>query len=183
MQRLFNIDKWQLLEDGKAVNFGNDAPRRIRLDVNAPDAAKLFYADGDGRITFLARVHGRDRIEFACYGAFSLTADGGDIWFDTVDGEDFSFTIPDAVIITKIAERRARNHEFELMQYKMNQNLERRMQEQRDELERLWSRQQAAAAAAAPVAPAPSPSGAPAPEPAPAAPTDVNFEGVHVPAG
>lgn len=148
MQRIFNVDKWSLLEDGKSVSFGKVEPRRVRLHVNAPDPAKLFYSDADGGVTFLARVLGRDVVEFGAYGEFSLTAEGGDIWFDTVDGEDFSFSIPDAVIITKITERRARNPELEMMQYLMNQNIQKRLDAQRDELVQLWSRQQAAGAAA-----------------------------------
>lgn len=170
MQRLFNINKWQLLENGKAVNFENPHPRRVRIDVNAPDRAKLFYVDGEGEITFLAVVDGRDRVEFGCYGEFGLTAEGGDIWFDTVDGEDFSFSIPDAVIITKIAQRRARNPEFEMMQFKMNQNLEIRMEQQRRELEELWSRQRALEPAPA-TQPAPTGNGGTGgTEPAPAEP-------------
>lgn len=149
MQRIFNVDKWSLLEDGKSVSFGKVEPRRVRLHVNAPDPAKLFYSDPDGTVTFLARVLGRDVVEFGAYGEFSLTAEGGDIWFDTVDGEDISFSIPDAVIITKITERRARNPELEMMQYMMNRNIQRRLDAQRDELVQLWARQQAVAAAAA----------------------------------
>lgn len=174
MQRIFNVDKWSLLEDGKSVSFGKVEPRRVRLHVNAPDPAKLFYSDPDGTVTFLARVLGRDVVEFGAYGEFSLTAEGGDIWFDTVDGEDISFAIPDAVIITKITERRARNPELEMMQYMMNQNIQRRLDAQRDELVELWARQQAAAAAVATQS-APAGSGASSSaEPEPAASADAS---------
>lgn len=157
MQRMFNIDKWQLLNDGKSVNFGNTEQRRVKIDFNAPHPVAIYYADEDGNITFLAAVHGRDTVEFATPGAFSLTADGGEVWFDTVDGEDYSFAIPDAVVLTKIVNRRPRNPELERMQFLMNQNIEMRMEAQRRELEQLFSARSAAAPA-----PAKQPAGAPA---------------------
>lgn len=149
MQRIHNVDKWQRVEDQRAVNFGKEQPRRVRLDVNAPDAVKLFYSDGNGETMFLARVVGRDVLEFTTTGAFSLTVDGGDLWFFSVDGEDYSFEIPDAVILTRIAERRPRNPEFELMQYHANRNIELRLQQMRLELDAEWRRREQAAPAAA----------------------------------
>lgn len=169
MQRITNVNKWSVIEDGKAMHFGNTEPRRVKIEVNAPDPVRLYYADGDGNITFLARVLGRDVVQFGADGEFSISADGADCWVYTVDGEDFSFSIPDAVIITKIAERRARNPEFEFMQYKMNQNLERRMEAQRLELEQLWDRRQAAIAAETTQPPAPVGGSGGEPQPAPAA--------------
>lgn len=167
MQRLFNMDKWFLVEVGKSISFGNREPRRIRLDVNAPSFAQLYYSDGDGRVTFLATVRGRDVVEFAAYGEFSITVSGCDCWMYTIDGEDLSFSIPDAVIFTRIVERRARNPELEMMQHMMNRNLELRMAAQRDELEQLWNRRDAAAKAAPVVAPAAKPDAAPGKEPKP----------------
>lgn len=140
MQRIYNVDKWQHCPDGRAVNFANTEPRRVRLDVNAPDAVKLFYSDGNGELMFLGRVVGRDVIEFHAAGEFSITADGSDFWFYTIDGEEFFFDIPDAVILTKIADRRPRNPEFELMQYHANRNMELRMEQMRRELDSEWRR-------------------------------------------
>lgn len=149
MQRLYNVDKWQRCPDGQAVNFSRTDARRVRLDVNAPDPVKLFYSDGEGELMFLGRVVGRDVLEFQCHGEFAVTADGSDFWFFTVDGEDFSFAVPDAVILTKIAERRPRNPEFELMQYHANRNIELRMEHMRRELDESWARRLAAAPASA----------------------------------
>lgn len=149
MQRAFNIEKWKMIPDGGAVAFAGTAARRVRLDVNAPFEARLSYADSEGEVTFLAKVYGRDVIEFAAYGEFSIIAEGGDVWFYTIDGEVTSFTIPDAVILTKIIERRPRNPELELMNYHMKQNMERRLAAQRAELEELWNKRDTAARAAA----------------------------------
>jgi len=165
MQRIGNIDKWFLVEQDKAITFANPEPRRIRLDVNSPSPSQLFYSDGNGEITFLANVHGRDVIELRADGEFSVTVQGADCWMYTIDGEDLSFSIPDAVTLTKLIERRARNPELELMQHMLNQNIERRLNAQRDELDQLWNRREAARAAAAVVTPAPEPVVAPAPKP------------------
>lgn len=145
MQRLTNIDKWRCVEAGKAMNFENDAVRRIRLDVNAPTEVSLFYATGDGEVYFLARVVGRDVIEFATHGGtFSITVEDGDCWVYTIDGEDVSFSVPDAVVFTKLFERRARNPEVEMMAHAMRENTRRMMEQQANELERVLSRREAA---------------------------------------
>lgn len=137
MQRLHNVDKWFEVEPGKAVNFGNPDPRFVRLDVNCAGVAALYYSDGDGETRFLARVSGRDVIEFRSYGEFSITVDGSAVWMYTIDGEDISFSIPDAVKLTKLVERRARNPELELMRHMMNRNLESRLNAMRDEMARI----------------------------------------------
>lgn len=150
MQRIQNIADWQKVEDGKALNMLGGVTRRVRLDVNAPDAVRLWFVDGDGQMTFLARVVGRDVLEFvAGQQDFAIIAEGGECWFQSVDGENLAFSIPDAVTMTKLIERRPRNHEMELMMYMQNQNLERRLAQQANELEALWNRREAVAAAAA----------------------------------
>lgn len=168
MQRLFNLDKWQEVGDGLAVNFAKAEPRRVRLDVNAPDAVRVFHSDGNGVVTFLARVLGRDVLEFAVDGEFAITVDGGSLWLFTVDGEDVSFEPSSSPILTKIAERRPRNLEFEMMQYEANRNMEMRMERMRRELDAEWSRRITAnpAAAVKPSAKGNGPVDKPEPEPA-----------------
>lgn len=139
MQRLHNIDKWEFAEANKAVNFETAVPRKVRLDVNAPGEVGITYVDSNGLEVFLGLVRGRDVLEFTTTGEFALIPDGN-IWFYTIDGVKATFSIPDAVTLTRIAERRARNLEFEMMQYEMNRNLERRLAEQRDQLEQLLAR-------------------------------------------
>lgn len=154
MQRLTNVDKWFVLEAGKSLNFENAAPRKIRLDVNAEAPARLYYVDGNGETTFLALVSGRDVVEFYNHGEFAVTADGADVWLYTIDGEDVSFSIPEAETFTKLVERRTRNPEVEMMQYMMKANMQAMLDAQRDEMARLLDqRDQAARAAAAQPAP------------------------------
>lgn len=144
MQRLHNLDKWKELPEGHTANFENTHARRVRLDVNAPFPVRLYAHDGNGETTFLALVSGRDVIEFAASGEVGVTVEGGGVWLHTVDGENLAFEIPQAESFTKLIERRPRNHELELMNYMMNQNIERRLAAQRDELVALWGRREAA---------------------------------------
>lgn len=154
MQRIFNMEKWQQVPDGQSVNFGHNEPRRIRIDVNAPVATGVYYADGNGVITFIARVIGRDVLEFFAGGEFALSVEGGPLWISTVDGEDISFEPSTMPTLTKLAERRPRNPEFELMQYHANRNIELRMERMRRELDEEWNRR---------IAPSPAPAEKPAP--------------------
>lgn len=150
MQRIQNMASWQKVEDGKALNMLGGAMRRVRLDVNAPDAVRLWFVNGNGEMTFLARVVGRDVLEFVGSSEdFAIIVEGGECWFQSIDGEKLAFAIPDAVTMTRLIERRPRNHEMELMMFMQNQNLERRLAAQRDELAALWDRREAAARAAA----------------------------------
>ena len=145
MQRLHNVDKWFQVEAGKAVNFGaSTEPRHVRLDVNSEGVSYLYYADGDGVTRYLARVEGRDVIEFRSTGEFSITVEGSDVWMYTIDGEDLSFKIPDARKLTKLIERRPRDPALELMEYQMRRNMDERMRAIADEMERRLNRHIAA---------------------------------------
>lgn len=156
MQRLHNITKWTHVQNGGAMNFEDERERRIRLDVNAAGKASLFYVDGDGETTLLGLVEGRDVIEFQTHGgSFSIAVEDSDVWVFTIDGENVSFSIPDAQTFTKLVERRTRNPETEMMQYMMQRNFEKMVEQQRDELVRvLDQRDKALAAATAKPAPA-----------------------------
>lgn len=150
MQRIQNMASWQKVEDGKALNMLGGAMRRVRLDVNAPEAVRLWFVNGNGEMTFLARVVGRDVLEFVGSSEdFAIIVEGGECWFQSIDGEILAFSIPDAVTMTRLIDRRPRNHEMELMMFLQNQNLERRLAAQRDELAALWDRREAVARAAA----------------------------------
>lgn len=154
MQKIADINKWARVEAGKALNFAGTQPRRVRLEVNAPAQCGIWYVDTNGNVTFLATVSGRDVIEFKSTGEFALQFEG-DCYIYTVDSEDFSFSIPDAVTFTEIMTRRARNPEVELMNYMMKRNMEMMRETQKHEFERMWTeRERIAAANAAQPAPA-----------------------------
>lgn len=149
MQRIFNLDKWTVIPDGKALDFNTDRPRVVRLDVNCAGTANLYVVQKDeGEAAFLARIVGRDVIEFHSAGGFSIVCDGDPVSVYSVDGETWTFHDPAPVIFTRIHERRARNPDLELVMARMAQNMERRLAVQADELARLFERREAARAAA-----------------------------------
>lgn len=144
MQKLGNIDKWESLQPGSALAFGNVHPRTVRLEVNSLDPAGLYYVDGNGEVTFIGRVLGRDVVEFKTVGEFSLQVEGGEVWFYTLDSEEFAFEKPDAVSLTRLVERRQRNPDIERIEYLMRANMEAIVENQRVEMERILDQRDAA---------------------------------------
>lgn len=157
MQKLFNLAKWRSLEEGEFVEFANPRPRNVRLEVNAAQETRLYISHaGDDDQTFLALIKGRDILEFASEGAFSIMADGGAVAFYTADGEDITVAPVDPLSYTRIVERRQRNPEIEHMMHMVQLNVEKRLAKQAADFElrlaaesRIARRDAAAAAAAA----------------------------------
>lgn len=149
MQRIFNVDKWRSLPEGGAVTFANSRPRMVRLEVNTPGEAQLWIAsEGDPNPVLLGRVLGRDTLEFfPPAGPFDLMVSGSDAFFYTSDGMDVSHTAEAPVIFTKVKERRAMSPEFRRMAELMNANLNRRLQQQAHDLDRLFEERERARAA------------------------------------
>lgn len=138
MQRMQQITKWKKLEHGQAQTFADGPERRIRLDVNAPDMVQLWYSDGDGVTTFLANVIGRDVIEFHSHGGtFSIHADGGELWYYTVDGEVTSVGFPESVSFARVAERRVMSMEAQMIRYEALRNREQMQEYMQLELRRM----------------------------------------------
>lgn len=145
VQRLHNISKWATLEDGQVIKFNSPKKREVRLEVNS-SGCELYYVAEDGTVKFLAFIRGRDVIEFITDGQFGISCDGGECSFYTADGEDVSFEVIDAVIFTSIVERRRRNPELELMELRMMQNINSRLERQRHELVDYYARRERYAA-------------------------------------
>lgn len=145
--KLWNISDWEkvdseqlLLLDGK-----NDQSRKIRLEVNASWPTRVSLMIPGQGVFHLAVVQNVETIEFWYRGqarlSFSSALPGTDeveAWVYTSDGQRTSFALPDAETFTKIAQRRARNPELEWMQYQMMQNIERRLEQQAEELHRRY---------------------------------------------
>lgn len=145
MKRMFNLDKWTLLPEGKAMSFDLDRPRLVRIDVNPTGPVNLYVLTGDDT-RFLARVVERDVLEFTVDGAFGLVADGDPVAIYTVDGQSWNFVDPAPEVFTRIHERRARNPELELIVAKMQQNMERRLAQQFDDVTAASERRERARA-------------------------------------
>lgn len=162
VQRLFNIQRWKLVEMDQVVDFPSPKPRLVRIDVNAPDWAELYYITDDGEALFLALVKGRDTVEFQSSGKFSLAVRGGECWVYSVDGEDISTTVIDPIIFTRVVERRRKSPELVAMEIAMMHNMNKRMEQMQRELtrgqlrrDRAIEAQLAAAAAARSLPPEP----------------------------
>lgn len=144
VQRIFDVKKWTRLEEGQVLGFKSERPRVLRLDVNSPGDSELFYIDAAGEVVFLALVRGRDTVEFVTDGPFSLSVSGNDCMVYTQDGDETVHTALDSPSFTRIVERRARNPEFEAMQWAMMENINRRLDKQKEDLERVYRRREAA---------------------------------------
>lgn len=126
--KLDSLSRWAALPQGDVLTLaGTVAERRIRLQVNSPGAARLFVVNADGEEVFLAAPVGRETVEFSAGGDVRITTADDDVFVYTAELEPTSAVIPDPVVFTKIAQRRARNPEMEQMMFLMNQNMDRRL--------------------------------------------------------
>lgn len=130
-----DITKWAKLPDGFAINCVGEGLRRVKLEVNCEAPTRFDVVQGDA-LTFLAAVEGLKTIEFVVDGPCEVAADTvGEVWFFTQDGEVTSIEDEGAVTFTKIAGRRSRNPELELMMFKAEQRMNARLESQRAEFE------------------------------------------------
>lgn len=149
MQRMFNVAKWARIGEGEVLDFNGNRPRVVRLEVNAPSPSRLYLYDRDeGGGIFLAKVDGRDSVEFHAGGKFSLMADA-ECYVYTADGQHIHHEAIDPVIFTRITERRQIPAEIAHMQQMMQINIERRLAAQRSEFNDLLRSMQADRVAAA----------------------------------
>lgn len=135
MQRFYNLDKWQKIGEGEVITFTDTRPRTVRVEVNAPDDTGIFIFEGDSKDgQFLARVCGRDVLEFSPNDKFALVADG-ECYIYTADGQNWAMAPVDDMSFTRIVERKQRNPELERMMYEMQYNLEKRLAKQAEDFE------------------------------------------------
>lgn len=146
MQRMFNLNKWTKIAEGETVEFPSTRSRRVRVEVNSPSVSRIWTVDDDGNLMFLARVNGRDTLDFYAIGQLRFHIEGGEVWIYTSDGEDISAVIPDAQSFTRVMERRQRNPQLEYIAAQMEANMNRRMEQQADEIKSLYARREAALA-------------------------------------
>lgn len=87
--------------------------------------------------TFLCSVgRGRDTIDFAVDGAFDLLAVGGDVHIYSQDSLQHEVHVLDPLVFTRIANRRQRNPQLEMMMWQQRQNMERRLNALAEDAER-----------------------------------------------
>lgn len=143
--RLHNVNKWQRLSPGEVLSLPGplDQPRKVRLEVNCVEPTRFDVVSGPAGAEehfFLAVVTGYQVLEFSVPGDVKVvpTTDG-EVWFFTNDGDSIASKNVQAVPFTKIASRRTRNPDLELMMFKMEQNQKRREAALRAEMQALMA--------------------------------------------
>lgn len=141
-----SLQRWVSVSKKDTLRLDIAAPKRVRFEVNAPDAVRVTLCYGDQRFCF--RVLGLERVECALpAGDLEITV-SGECWLLSPEFDlDTAFVIPDAVSFTRVVGRRQRNPELELMMAKMNANMERRLAHAERELARRYAAPAAPAAA------------------------------------
>lgn len=130
MIRLFDLARWVGVEAGEQVLLGVEGSpvRTVQLTVQAPEGCRAMIADQDGSAVVVAIPAGEQRIQFAARGQASLEFSAPVSYFSD-DGLVVEVKAsPDAYSFTKIANRKARNYEMELMQFKAEMNMRARME-------------------------------------------------------
>lgn len=133
-RKLANISDWSKLDAAKPIVLpGGPQSRKVRLEVMCGQPTRFdLMLPGEGFFP-LGVVDGYEVLEFWQEGDVCVSVSDAkyvdadvDAWMFTADGQKTHFDLPDAVTFTRIAERRARNHDLELMQYVAQQNIEKR---------------------------------------------------------
>ena len=137
--KLNAVDRWQRA-DGNLLTFEGGGARRIRLNINSPGVALAWLVHRERELQFLGRIEGFQTIEFYAAGTVNVSLDGNDVWWSCSEVEPTYVEVIDPVIFTKIANRRHRNPELEEMMFRMNQNMERRLAQQANEIEAAFER-------------------------------------------
>lgn len=142
--KLNSLSRWSSLPSDKAIVFEGSGigERTVRLHLNL-EAVTSFFIGADDKELFLVTMQpGVDTVEFSATGTFRVYAEEGSgaVLYQSADLEPTFAEIIDPVIFTKIANRRHRNPELEEMMFRMNQNLERRLQQQAGELQAAFER-------------------------------------------
>lgn len=134
--RIHNPTKWARLEQGQMLALPGAGSRKVRLELNCSAPTHVMLQEGEGGQTFfLAVVDGMEVIEFAAGpDAFVICTTDGEVWYFTNDGDAGSYEVPNAVSFAKIANRRSRNPQLEMMMWKMEQRMNARLAQQAEEL-------------------------------------------------
>lgn len=140
--KVHNVTKWRVLEPGQVLTLtGADGEaRKVRVELNCVEVTRVDWVAADGRVWFLGIVHGYEVVEFTTYDGDSqlVFTTEGDVWYFTNDGDQVGVDRSmESESFATVMQRRARNPQLELMLWKMNQNIERRLAQQAAEIERL----------------------------------------------
>lgn len=131
--KLRNVTKWKLLSAGGVLSLPKDEPRLIRLEVNCVGDTRIDVISGDA-VIFLWAGQGLETIEFAVPGPCEVVfTSEAEVFYATDDSGEAGVSDMEETPFTTIMSRRVRNPQMELMMFKMQQNIERRLDQQRAE--------------------------------------------------
>lgn len=128
--RLFDYASWAEWKPGTGLLVGGLGAHRVVVDVNTTDVTHftLVPADGPQASVYIGKVDGLDRLQFTAFPGDLLYAtvksDGDAVWYFTNEGDQIAVESAQKSF-TRLAVRRERNPELELMLFKMRQNSER----------------------------------------------------------
>lgn len=154
--RIHNVGKWSPLGVGNVLNLKGEQFRKVRVDVNCEQPTAFHIVEGGelGRLTFVGVVTGLETLEFSISGGDQVhltAASDGEVWYFTNDGDSHANEDLEAVSFTQVMPQRAqRNPEMERMMWRMEQNMNRRLQQQQGEFEAMIAAQAEREAAAPP---------------------------------
>lgn len=137
--KLGPIARWQAMGGKELVLRGK--PRSIKVEfVSIGGGAAMVVPDGDVSASFTVPIqHGHNVVEWEALGDVSVSYDGeGECYAYT---RDCSCTVIDTSAersFTKPSQRRVRNRELEMMQLRMELNMQARMDAELAELERRY---------------------------------------------
>lgn len=150
--RIFNTSKWTMLPAGKGLDFEGDHARVIEIEVNCPAHARLDAVDGKN-ITFLWAGQGYQKIQFRASErtVLGITSED-DIWYYTVDGDQYAVDKPQAVSfvdIEAVLGREKRNPQQDYILWQMQRNAREREEALLAEYDAMAAERDAANAARA----------------------------------
>lgn len=137
--KLGPVARWQAMGGKELILRGK--PRTVKVEfVSIGGGVAMLVPEGDTAAAFMVPIqHGHNVLEWEALGDVAVSYDGeGECYAYT---RDCSCTVIDTAAersFTKPAQRRTRNHELELMQWRLEQNMMRRMEAEVAELERRY---------------------------------------------
>lgn len=150
MVRVNNLTKWDRWARGDRIPLRGQERRRVRLELNCPEYAKVYYVGGTRGPVFLAAGAGLVTVTFTVpdqEGTLEFVSDDH-VW---VYSDELSSAVaprPDSPSFVRPMQRRERNHDLEVMMGKQRMNIERRLALQEEDMRRFMARLEASVAAA-----------------------------------
>lgn len=143
MQKIGNISDWEHLKENEYISVPLTTARRASIICNSANPVALHYypANKDGspkksaQATFLAKVDGREEIQFRTPVPIAIVCDGP-VSVQTNQGMKLH-SYKASTSFTKIVERRAATQDMDAVLYRARLNEIRRQKEQTAMLEEM----------------------------------------------